>query len=83
MGSSPPYHVSCRMTMSVFLIYFMKYRFLLFRPKAWVCVDWLGCGCGCGWWCCGLDVGPVCVGPLCVGSEEVGLNWGFCDVLKM
>ena len=34
MGPSPLYHVSCRMTMSVFPISLMKSRFLLFRPKA-------------------------------------------------
>ena len=34
MGPSPLYHVSCRMTMSVFLISLMKSGFLLFRPKA-------------------------------------------------
>ena len=34
MGPSPLYQVSCRMTMSVFLISLMNSRFLLFRPKA-------------------------------------------------
>ena len=34
MGPSPLYHVSCRMTMSVFEIYLMKSGFLLFRPLA-------------------------------------------------
>ena len=34
MGPSPSYHVSCRMTMSVFPISLMKSGFLLFRPKA-------------------------------------------------
>ena len=34
MGSSPLYHISCRIKMSVFLIYLVKSMFLLFRPKA-------------------------------------------------